>query len=138
MSPMGWEALGQWGEDAARIEPLYCDREQRTVHSLPPLRGRGREGGKPSGTVRDNTLTPDLESELRTPQGGGEKDAAKRQGLSPGPFDRQLGGDRFLAFDIAFRNCLIATGSFCLVQRAIATLDHGLGGFGHPELRNPD
>ena len=28
MSPMGWEALGQWGEDAARIEPLYRDREQ--------------------------------------------------------------------------------------------------------------
>ena len=22
MSPVGWEALGQWGEDAARIEPL--------------------------------------------------------------------------------------------------------------------
>ena len=22
MSPMGWEALGQWGEDVARIEPL--------------------------------------------------------------------------------------------------------------------
>jgi hypothetical protein len=22
MSPMGWEALGQWCEDAARIEPL--------------------------------------------------------------------------------------------------------------------
>jgi len=22
MSPMGWEALGQWGEDASRIEPL--------------------------------------------------------------------------------------------------------------------
>jgi hypothetical protein len=22
MSPVGWEALGQWGEDVARIEPL--------------------------------------------------------------------------------------------------------------------
>jgi hypothetical protein len=22
MSPMGWEALGQWGEDVARTEPL--------------------------------------------------------------------------------------------------------------------
>ena len=22
MSPVGWKALGQWGEDAARIEPL--------------------------------------------------------------------------------------------------------------------
>ena len=44
MSPMGWEALGQWGEDAARIEPLYRDREQRTVHSL-PLAGEGQGGG---------------------------------------------------------------------------------------------
>ena len=115
------------------------ENRERCIPS--PLAGV-REGGKPSGTVRDNTLTPDLESELRTPQGGGEKDAAKQadtqQGFSPGPFDRQLGGDRFLAFDIAFRNCLIATGSFRLVQRAIAALDHGLGGFGHPELRNPD
>ena len=44
MSPMGWEALGQWGEDAARIEPLYCDREQRKVHSLPPCGGGAGRG----------------------------------------------------------------------------------------------
>ena len=40
--------------------------------------------------------------------------------------------------DVIFRNCLIATGSFRLVQCAITALNHGICGFGHPELRNSD
>ena len=38
MSPVGWEALGQWGEDAARIEPLAGGVVERTRPRAP--RGR--------------------------------------------------------------------------------------------------
>ena len=66
----------------------------------PPLRGRVREGGKPSGTVRDNTPTPDLESELRsprTPQGGGEKDAAKHADTQQGFSEEEVNSEHLQA-----------------------------------------
>jgi hypothetical protein len=45
---------------------------------------------------------------------------------------------RGLAFDVVFRDGPVASRSFRLIEAAIAALDHRLGGFGQPELRNPD
>ena len=62
------------------------------------------------------------------------------------PADRQFrkrrrsfksrGGD--LAFNVVFRDGAVAPGSFCLIEAAVTALDHRLGGFGQPELRNAD
>jgi excinuclease ABC subunit B len=72
------------GDDVAKRDAAsenVTKRDPATENSAfpPPLRGRAREGGKPSGTVRDNAPTPNP-----SPQGGGEKDAAQ-PGLSEAP-----------------------------------------------------
>jgi hypothetical protein len=60
--------------------------------------------------------------------------------------DRQFGKRRRrftsrgggLAFDVVFHDGPVAPRSFRLIEAAIAAFDHGLGGFGQPELRNTD
>jgi hypothetical protein len=50
-------------------------------------------------------------------------------------FKSRRGG---FAFDVVFRDGPVAPRSFRLIEAAIAAFDHRLGGFGQPELRNPD
>ena len=70
----------------------------------PPLAGEGQGGGKPSGTVRDNTPAPDLESELRsprTPQGGGGKNAAKHADTQQGFSEAEVNSEDLQAMTVS-------------------------------------
>lgn len=60
---------------------------------------------------------------------------ARGSDLSPIAQSSRGGG---LAFDVAFRNGAVAAGSFRLIERAIAPLDHHFRGLGQAELRNAD
>ena len=72
---------------------------------------------------------------VRQPRHGGH--GAVR--LCP-PYGSRRGGRVLygLAFDVAFRDGAVAPEAFGFIEAAVAALDHRLGGFGEPELRDAD
>ena len=60
MSPRGWEALGQWGEDVVRIEPLACGVASAIVSAFDTIDPRHIDGA--NLTVRPGRLPHVIEA----------------------------------------------------------------------------
>lgn len=83
---MGWEALGHWGEDAARIEPLaggvandvWSVRVQGTLRSVVSVRGATLiSGGRPSSS-NTSTMKVCLTVPVPIPTTGGRRVFSRR------------------------------------------------------------
>jgi hypothetical protein len=111
--------------------PLWA--RARARGAISPLRGSGRERFCIAGRANRSVDQSEIGAEIG-------KAAKYRESLRACQClfrIGRLGRDHF-AFDVVFRDGLIATGSFRLIERAVTPLNHGLRGFRQLELRNPD